>query len=395
MGNGNITNNIQNNLENQEIIENDSYEYLDIARIQKVREEEKKWNRNSIIYNNKMSQINEDESNILSKEKNSENNQEKEKKENEEKIENNDMIVSVNVNIIDDNKNGNDCKNNGVNGDNDNINNINTNTPNNNIVVNNINEPSCDKEKSQKITNQLNSNNSNNILKNNNNNNNTSKPKSPISKPKEKLKANGNTNKTKKQTTENGKPSSENLQQVQPQPTPQIAKSREQEEKEEMDRISKILPFSKLLRLKQEDIIHSGFLEKLVQTPYCKTSCVCSERFCTLTKNYFSYFKSKESYIIQNRPMLKLNLKYIKKLEKGLVGDGKNSYLEIFCEVNEETKMFEIKNNSLINSYNNNEGGEEGKEKNDELMLIFVSKNYVDIASWYISLKYLTTFNKN
>ena len=135
----------------------------------------------------------------------------------------------------------------------------------------------------------------------------------------------------------------------------------------------------KLLHLKDEDIVYSGVLEKVLHIPE-KDSYSYSERFCVLTKNEFSYYKSKEYYISVNKPMLVIKNSYINSIEQ-LNTNTNYYYFIIVCEINDETKDLITKVNSFVTN-------EEGKYTN--LLLSFRNKESQYINRWVAALRYFT-----
>ena len=144
---------------------------------------------------------------------------------------------------------------------------------------------------------------------------------------------------------------------------------------EEFD-IKNIIPEYRLSHLKDDEIIYSGTLEKILKIPE-KNSIVYSQRFCIMTKNYFAYYKSKESYISLNKPMLLINNNYIIRIENTTL-DGGSYYFGIICEVNDETRNLINKVNSFVT-----------EEANScELLLGFRTKEYESMMKWVVVLRY-------
>jgi hypothetical protein len=105
---------------------------------------------------------------------------------------------------------------------------------------------------------------------------------------------------------------------------------------------------------------------------------VYSERFCVLTKKNFSYYKSKESYLKLNKPLLSISLKNILKVEQAILDDT-SYYFGLICAINDETKQFLDKINTFINIEENN---------SEEFLLGFRSKNKDLIIKWIVILNY-------
>ena len=155
----------------------------------------------------------------------------------------------------------------------------------------------------------------------------------------------------------------------------------EKKETDEFD-IKNIISEYRLNRLKDDEIIYSGTLDKILKIPE-KNTITYSQRFCIFTKNYFAYYKSKESYISLNKPMLVINNNLIIRIENTTL-DGDNYYFGIICVVNDETKDIINKVNSFVT-----------KEGNTcELLLGFRTKQYENMMKWVIILKYFIS-NKN
>ena len=127
-------------------------------------------------------------------------------------------------------------------------------------------------------------------------------------------------------------------------------------------------------------MIYSGTLEKILNEPQAN-KIVYTSRFCILTKKYFAYYKSKESYISLNKPMLKIEKEDIIRIENTfLEGEG---YFGIVCEVNDKTRNLIDKVNSFVT---NDENG-------SQLLLGFRSNKYEDMANWILMLNYFISEN--
>lgn len=144
--------------------------------------------------------------------------------------------------------------------------------------------------------------------------------------------------------------------------------------------IHKIIPKNKLKNKKENEVIYSGILEKILNEPQAN-KIVYTSRFCILTKKYFAYYKSKESYISLNKPMLKIEKEDIIRIENTfLEGEG---YFGIVCEVNDKTRNLIDKVNSFVT---NDENG-------SQLLLGFRSNKYEDMANWILMLNYFISEN--
>ena len=461
MGN---SNGLQENEEGKEIInpediiENDCYEEIDLKKINKIIEEEKNWNKNSIIYSVNqldLNNLNEDNNqnnklinNVILEQKNEEGSEDR-AKENINKDENNinkdenninkDNTQNINEkeNIKEEEKKENENEN--KNGEikeekeekeekkNEEINNIKEtnekkeeNNPNNNVTNTN------NEEQQNKVENNNTKDNNTNTKDTNNNTNNKNtttmkgnhqingkinkysikvknlKPKirpkntsdealrgpndpkkvKRVSKKnvvkkqvneKEKEKENNNGNKNENNNKTNNKENN-----IEEKKTDVIQTSAPVENKELIEEfdIKNIIPEYRLSHLKDDEIIYSGTLEKILKIPE-KNSIVYSQRFCIMTKNYFAYYKSKESYISLNKPMLLINNNYIIRIENTTL-DGGSYYFGIICEVNDETRNLINKVNSFVT-----------EEANScELLLGFRTKEYESMMKWVVVLRY-------
>ena len=440
----------------EDIIENDCYEEIDLKKINKIIEEEKNWNKNSIIYsvnqldlnnlNEDNNQNNKQINNVILEQKNEESSEDR-AKENINKDENN--INKDENNINKDNtqninekentkeeekkENENENKNGEIKEEkeekeekkNEEINNIKEtnekkeeNNPNNNVTNTN------NEEQQNKVENNNTKDNTNTKDTNNTNNKNTTtmkgnhqingkinkysikvknlKPKirpkntsdealrgpndpkkvKRVSKKnvvkkqdneKEKEKENNNGNKNENNNKTNNKEN--NIEEKKTDVIQTPAPVENKEIIEEFD-IKNIIPEYRLSHLKDDEIIYSGTLEKILKIPE-KNSIVYSQRFCIMTKNYFAYYKSKESYISLNKPMLLINNNYIIRIENTTL-DGGSYYFGIICEVNDETRNLINKVNSFVT-----------EEANScELLLGFRTKEYESMMKWVVVLRY-------
>ena len=431
----------------EDIIENDCYEEIDLKKINKIIEEEKNWNKNSIIYSVNqldLNNLNEDNNqnnkpinNVILEQKNEEGSEDR-VKENINKDENNiNKDNTQNINEKENTKeeekkeNENENKNGEIKEEkeekkNEEINNIKEtnekkeeNNPNNNATNTN------NEEQQNKVENNNTKDNTNTKDTNNNTNNkntttmkgnhqingkinkysikvknlkpkirpkNTSDealrgPNDPkkvkrVSKKnvvkkqgneKEKEKENNNGNKNENNNKTNNK---ENNIEEKKTDVIQIPAPVENKELIEEFDIKNIIPEYRLSHLKDDEIIYSGTLEKILKIPE-KNSIVYSQRFCIMTKNYFAYYKSKESYISLNKPMLLINNNYIIRIENTTL-DGGSYYFGIICEVNDETRNLINKVNSFVT-----------EEANScELLLGFRTKEYESMMKWVVVLRY-------
>ena len=303
----------------EDIIENDCYEEIDMRKINQIIEKEKNWNTNTIIYSNNINIINisneiEEEENIKEEEEKKEEEDKKEEKIKEEK-EKKDIIIE------EDNKE------------------IQQNTENNN----NNNNKNQEQKKLLKIIPRIRPQNTSDEVLN----------QIPNAKKKSE---NKNKNIKKKEKENNNK-------------------EKENNNKEKENKIQKIMPKNKLDKKKEDEVIYSGILEKIINEPQAN-KIIYTKRFCVLTKKTFAYYKSKESYISLNRPMFIIEKNDIIRIENTFIeGEG---YFGIVCEVNDKIKNLINKVNSFVT---NDENG-------SQLLLGFRSNKYEDMANWILMLNY-------
>ena len=312
-----------------DIIENDCYEEIDIRKINQIIEKEKIWNNNTIVYtNNNIINI----SNIEI-----ENENEKKPKVNEEKEENNDYNNKIKLD-----------------------------------VEQNKEEKEEDK-KEEEVENKKKEQLKNSNIK-------YIPPKKmlhvmPKIKPK-------NTS-DEALNSEISKNSRKNLNNITKENQNQDKKKEEKgnEQSNEFD-IENILPNFKKNRLKEDEIIYSGTLEKILNVTGTKRIAY-SKRFCVLTKKYFAYYKSKESFISLNKPMFMVENNDIIRIENTfLEGDG---YFGIVCDVNDRTKNLIYKVSSFVTK----------DENNSQLLLGFRTNNLDEMAKWLILLNYFISQKDN
>ena len=302
----------------EDIIENDCYEEIDMRKINQIIEKEKNWNTNTIIYSNNINIINIsneiEEENIKEEEEKKE---EEDKKEEiiEEEKEKKDIIIE------EDNKE------------------IQQNTENNDN--NNKNQ---EQKKLLKIIPRIRPQNTSDEVLN--------------QIPNVKKKSENKNKNIKKKEKENNNKEKEN-----------------NNNKEKENKIQKIMPKNKLDKKKEDEVIYSGILEKIINEPQAN-KIIYTKRFCVLTKKTFAYYKSKESYISLNRPMFIIEKNDIIRIENTFIeGEG---YFGIVCEVNDKIKNLINKVNSFVT---NDENG-------SQLLLGFRSNKYEDMANWILMLNY-------
>ena len=311
-----------------DIIENDCYEEIDMRKINQIIEKEKNWNNNTIIYSNNLINI----SNIDIENENNQKQNPKQKEENiKEKIEPKEK---------DDKEK----------------------------------EKETDKDE-KRIEKEDKENKKKESLKNSNINNNIPKKNKLHSKPKIKPKNTSDDvlNHEKESTRKN------NINKYNNHDNNKIIEKNEQENDYN---IQNIIPKFKLLKLKEDEIIYSGTLEKILNVPESK-KLAYTKRFCVLTKKYFAYYKSKESFVSLNKPMFVIeNTDIIRTESTFLDGDG---YFGIVCEVNDRTKNLIYRVNSFVTK----------DENNSQLLLGFRSNNYEEMTKWLILLNYFISEKNN
>ena len=296
----------------EDIIENDCYEEIDMRKINQIIEKEKNWNTNTIIYSNNINIINI--SNEIEEEENIK--EEEKKKEEEDKKEEiiEEEKEKKDIIIEEDNKE------------------IQQNTENND----NNNNKNQEQKKLLKIIPRIRPQNTSDEVLN----------QIPNVKKKSEIK-----NKNIKK------------------------KEKENNNKEKENKIQKIMPKNKLDKKKEDEVIYSGILEKIINEPQAN-KIIYTKRFCVLTKKTFAYYKSKESYISLNRPIFIIEKNDIIRIENTFIeGEG---YFGIVCEVNDKIKNLINKVNSFVT---NDENG-------SQLLLGFRSNKYEDMANWILMLNY-------
>ena len=295
----------------EDIIENDCYEEIDMRKINQIIEKEKNWNTNTIIYSNNINIINI--SNEIEEEENIK--EEEEKKEEDKKEE-----------IIEEEK---DKKN---------------------IIIEE------DNKEIQQNT------------ENNDNNNNKNQEQKKLLKIIPRIRPQNTSDEVLNQIPNVKKKSENKNKNIK-------KKEKENNNKEKENKIQKIMPKNKLDKKKEDEVIYSGILEKIINEPQAN-KIIYTKRFCVLTKKTFAYYKSKESYISLNRPMFIIEKNDIIRIENTFIeGEG---YFGIVCEVNDKIKNLINKVNSFVT---NDENG-------SQLLLGFRSNKYEDMANWILMLNY-------
>ena len=296
----------------EDIIENDCYEEIDMRKINQIIEKEKNWNTNTIIYSNNINIIN------ISNEIEEENiKEEEEKKEEEDKKE---EIIKE------------------------------------------------EKEKKDIIIEEDNKEIQQNTENNDNNNNNKNQEQKKLLKIIPRIRPQNTSDEVLNQIPNVKKKSENKNKNIK-------KKEKENNNKEKENKIQKIMPKNKLDKKKEDEVIYSGILEKIINEPQAN-KIIYTKRFCVLTKKTFAYYKSKESYISLNRPMFIIEKNDIIRIENTFIeGEG---YFGIVCEVNDKIKNLINKVNSFVT---NDENG-------SQLLLGFRSNKYEDMANWILMLNY-------
>ena len=314
-----------------DIIENDCYEEIDIRKINQIIEKEKIWNNNTIIYTN---------NNIINI-SNIELENENEKKPKSEE----------------DNKENNENNDNNVNNQKENI--------------------EQNKEEKEDKKEEVVENEKNEQLKKNNNKNNHKKILHVMPKIKPK---NTSDEVLNSEVIKNSRKNLNNIKQENQNQSKKIDDDGN-EQLNEFD-IKNILPNFKKNRLKEDEIIYSGTLEKILNVTGTKRIAY-SKRFCVLTKKYFAYYKSKESFISLNKPMFMVENSDIIRIENTFLdGDG---YFGIVCDVNDRTKNSIYRVSSFVTK----------DENNYQLLLGFRTNNLEEMTKWLILLNYFISQKNN
>ena len=353
-----------------DVIENDCYEEVDLKKINKIKNIERKWNENSIIYSaNAFNDLKDEIENINKVDEPKKDNPEviEDKNDNEEKkdeLNNIDNNNNTNNNSNNDNNNNNNDNNNNNNGNINNDNNNNDNNNNNNNDNNNL-------DNGQKIIIEVQNENLEN--EQNNNQNDALTAQAQISEQ-------NNVDQNEGETALNIQiPNNINTNND----NSNIAGNDSRKIKNGQFNIKNIIPEYRLTHLRNKEIIYCGTLEKIFKIAG-NNAITYSKRFCIFTKKYFSYYKSKEIYISLNKPILQIENKYILRIEHTSLNNG-NYYFGIICEVNEITKDLIAKANSFVT----NEGN------TNELLLGFKTQDYKTMMKWVTVLKYFISQQNN
>ena len=135
--------------------------------------------------------------------------------------------------------------------------------------------------------------------------------------------------------------------------------------------ILSIVPESKLKSNDQNIIIHFGYLNKLLSTGNISSNV---EKFCLLSKKVFCIYKSKESLLMKERPVLMLNLSDVEKCDRINIDFMNRKNLEncYFFYILKKNVKNKIKNNNLNRLINKND-----YERNFEVYNILCSKKMI------------------
>ncbi len=229
-------------------------------------------------------------------------------------------------------------------------------------TTNNKNEIT-ESQNNENQNNDLNNKNNNNIKNNNNNINNTTNNNN------ENRQSNNNTINNKKLKSKG----------ILKHKTEKNDKSNYDNKKIKNFNIFQIIPEKKLFSLKEDDIVFASDLERMINNSD-KGIITYSNRFCILTKSFFSYFSSKESFIRLKKPLFQINIQYITRIEEANL-DENSFYFCLVFKLNDQI-INSVKN---INSFTTvNE--EEKNEK--ESMLGFKSSDEDLVIKWVSILNF-------
>ena len=229
-------------------------------------------------------------------------------------------------------------------------------------TTNNKNEIT-ESQNNENQNNDLNNKNNNNIKNNNNNINNTTNNNN------ENRQSNNNTINNKKLKSKG----------ILKHKTEKNDKSNYDNKKIKNFNIFQIIPEKKLFSLKEDDIVFASDLERMINNSD-KGIITYSNRFCILTKSFFSYFSSKESFIRLKKPLFQINIQFITRIEEANL-DENSYYFCLVFKLNDQI-MNSVKN---INSFTTvNE--EEKNEK--ESMLGFKSSDEDLVIKWVSILNF-------
>ena len=210
--------------------------------------------------------------------------------------------------------------------------------------------------KNENIENNNNNNNKNENIENNNNNNNNNKKLKTKGILKNNKNNNNKENKKEKIDYDNKKIKNFN--------------------------IFEIISEKKLSSLKEDDIVFASDLERMINN-FGKGIITYSNRFCVLTKNFFSYFSSKESFIRLKKPLFQINIQYITRIEEANL-DENSFYFCLVFKLNDQI-INSVKNINSFTTVNEEEKNEKesmlGFKSNDEDLII----KWVSILNFFMN----------
>ena len=93
--------------------------------------------------------------------------------------------------------------------------------------------------------------------------------------------------------------------------------------------VSNIISEKKFMSLKDDDLVFSGYLKKMLNNTD-KKSISFSDRFCVITKKIFAYYHSKESFIGLDRPLFSIDNNLIVRIEEANLLDGSFYFCIVF-----------------------------------------------------------------
>ena len=141
--------------------------------------------------------------------------------------------------------------------------------------------------------------------------------------------------------------------------------------------IENIMSKEQISKLTDTDIICSDNLEKIIKVPE-KNKVIYNQRFCLLTKKYFSYYMSKGCFLQLDKPLFRVENKNIKRIEQIYLGED-TYFFAIICEINDETRHYIDKINSFASM---------GENGTNEFLLGFRTSDIDLTIKWIILLNY-------
>ena len=145
--------------------------------------------------------------------------------------------------------------------------------------------------------------------------------------------------------------------------------------------VSNIISEKKFISLKDDDLVFSGYLKKMLNNTD-KKSISFSDRFCVITKKIFAYYHSKESFIGLEKPLFSIENNLIVRIEEANLLDG-SFYFCIVFKLDEGN--FKIaKNTNCFTTVN--------KDNQRESMLGFKAPDKKTMFNWVSILNFLINF---